>query len=256
MVSTDKAVNPTNIMGATKRVAELIVQAACEDPKEFIKHSSRLTNISKCDSVDKILIDTLPVLMPTFSIVRFGNVLGSSGSVVPIFLQQIADGGPVKVTHPDIVRYFMTISEAAQLVIQANEMSRGGEVYILDMGEPRKILDLAKKLIHLAGYRVKGEGGDGSEIQIEFTGLRPGEKLYEELLVTDKAMQTEHSRIFRAKEDYLSSEELFYFLAELESNVSESDVPSLYKNLERMVHGFNPILEPVDAAWCASRNDE
>ena len=256
LISTDKAVNPTNVMGATKRVAELIVQAAYENPKEFLMHSSRFTNISGYDLIDKSFSETQPISLPTFSIVRFGNVLGSSGSVVPIFLKQIADGGPVKITHPDIVRYFMTIPEAAHLVMQANQMSRGGEVFILDMGEPRRILDLAKKLIHLTGCKVKGEGSDGSGIQIEFTGLRPGEKLYEELLVTDKATLTEHPRIFQAKEDCLSSKKLFSLLAELDRNLIDGDVPSVYNSLASLVQGFNHISKPVDAAWCATRNNE
>jgi FlaA1/EpsC-like NDP-sugar epimerase len=253
LISTDKAVNPTNIMGATKRVAELIVQAAYESPKGFFSLASLFYGGIKED-ISKKLLSNAEILLsnPTFSIVRFGNVLGSSGSVVPIFLEQISNGGPVKITHPDIVRYFMTIPEAAQLVIEANEMASGGEVFILDMGEPRKILDLAKKLIHLAGYKVKGEGKDSSGISIEFIGLRPGEKLYEELLVNDNAALTEHPRIFQAKENYLPVEKLFALLSDLQRGLKDNDVPSIYENLVILVDGFKAIPEPVDTIWCAA----
>lgn len=254
LISTDKAVNPTNIMGATKRVAELIVQAAYESPKEFLSHMPIFFGLLRQDSQGLLSGIEAPLVTPIFSMVRFGNVLGSSGSVVPIFLKQIADGGPVKITHPDIVRYFMTIPEAAQLVIQANEMAIGGDVFILDMGEPRKILDLAKKLIHLAGHKIKDEYKGAPGISIEFTGLRAGEKLYEELLVTDKAMQTKHPRIFRAKEDCFPSERLFSLLAQLDRNVKDGDIPSVYNSLASLVEGFNGINKPVDFNWCAMTN--
>ncbi|WP_460233643.1 polysaccharide biosynthesis protein [Aurantivibrio plasticivorans] len=178
LISTDKAVRPTNVMGATKRVAELILQA-----------------LSKRQS------DT------RFTMVRFGNVLGSSGSVVPLFRKQIKFGGPVTVTHQDITRYFMTIPEAAELVIQAGSMGMGGDVFVLDMGEPVKILDLAKKMIHLSGLTLRDEKNRDGDISISVTGLRPGEKLYEELLIGDNVSGTEHPRIMRAEESSLPWEE-------------------------------------------------
>jgi FlaA1/EpsC-like NDP-sugar epimerase len=174
LVSTDKAVSPTNVMGATKRFAELALQAV---------HDRGTTT--------------------TFSMVRFGNVLASSGSVVPLFREQISNGGPVTVTHPEIIRYFMTIPEAAQLVIQAGSMARGGEVFVLDMGKPVRIKDLAEKMIHLMGFTVRDEDNPDGDIEIEYTGLRPAEKLYEELLIGNNVTGTEHPMIMRAEEDFL-----------------------------------------------------
>jgi FlaA1/EpsC-like NDP-sugar epimerase len=176
LVSTDKAVRPTNIMGASKRLAEMVLQAlAAEQPNARTR----------------------------LSMVRFGNVLGSSGSVVPKFRQQIRDGGPVTVTDPDVTRYFMTIPEAAQLVIQAGAMARSGDVYVLDMGEPVRILDLAHRMIELSGLTVKNASNPDGDIEIEISGLRPGEKLYEELLIGDNPSQTSHPRIMRATEEFL-----------------------------------------------------
>lgn len=175
LISTDKAVRPTNIMGATKRVAELVLQGLAQ----------RQTNTR-------------------FTMVRFGNVLGSSGSVVPLFRQQIKCGGPVTVTHPDIIRYFMTIPEAAELVIQAGSMGRGGDVFVLDMGDPVKIVDLARRMIHLSGLEIKDIDHPHGDIEIQYTGLRPGEKLFEELLIGDNVSGTEHERILRAEEQCLS----------------------------------------------------
>lgn len=181
MVSTDKAVRPTNVMGATKRVAEILVQA--------IGHNAKTS----------------------FSMVRFGNVLGSSGSVVPVFKQQIENGGPITVTHPDIIRYFMTIPEAASLVIQAGSLGRHGDVFVLDMGEPVKIVSLAQKMAHLAGYSVGSSSSNASnQIQIEFTGLRPGEKLFEELLIGNNVRPTQHPKIMTASEPFQAiTEEAF-----------------------------------------------
>jgi len=178
LVSTDKAVRPTNVMGASKRFAELVLQAFSDKS-------------STC-----------------FSMVRFGNVLDSAGSVVPLFRKQIKKGGPVTVTHRNITRYFMTIPESVQLVLQAGAMAKGGDVFVLDMGDPIKIIDLAYKMIHLSGLTpIDNENPDG-DIRIEFTGLRPGEKLYEELLIGNDVVQSEHSRIMQAKENKLPLEEV------------------------------------------------
>jgi FlaA1/EpsC-like NDP-sugar epimerase len=187
LISTDKAVRPTNVMGATKRMAELVLQA-----------------LSKEQSVTR------------FCMVRFGNVLGSSGSVVPLFKQQISQAGPVTVTDKDIIRYFMTIPEAAQLVIQAGSMGKGGDVFVLDMGEPVKIYDLARNMIHLSGFDVKDENNPLGDIEIKVTGLRPGEKLYEELLIGDNVAKTQHQRIMSANEVCLPWAELEALLAKLQ----------------------------------------
>jgi FlaA1/EpsC-like NDP-sugar epimerase len=194
LVSTDKAVRPTNIMGATKRLAELIVQGASEHQSKTI-----------------------------VSMVRFGNVLGSSGSVVPHFKKQIADGGPVTLTHPEINRYFMTIPEAASLVIQAGSMSEGGEVFVLDMGEPVKIIDLAKNMIKLSGYSVQDSDNTEGDIAIEITGLRPGEKLYEELLICGNEEATNHPKIMKANEAYLNHDELEASLGNLSAAIDVYD---------------------------------
>lgn len=186
LVSTDKAVRPTNVMGASKRLAELILQSLAQTQGQT-----------------------------RFVMVRFGNVLGSSGSVVPLFRKQIKEGGPVTVTHPDIIRYFMTIREAAQLVIQAGTMGHGGDVFVLDMGEPVKIVDLAKRMISLSGLTVKDEDNRNGDIGITYTGLRPGEKLFEELLIGDNVSPTDHSRIFRAMEQFISWKEMELFLGRL-----------------------------------------
>src|SRR5690606_973630 len=188
LISTDKAVRPTNIMGASKRMAELVLQG-----------------LSQSQSTTR------------FTMVRFGNVLGSSGSVIPLFRQQLKNGGPVTVTHPEIIRYFSTIPEAAELVIQAGAMGQGGDVFVLDMGEPVRIEDLARKMIHLSGLSVKDALHPEGDIAIEYTGLRPGEKLYEELLIGDKVSGTEHPRIMRAEELRLSWDETQQLLNKLES---------------------------------------
>ena len=198
LISTDKSVRPTNVMGATKRISELIVQVYAK------KFKSTNKNIS-------------------FSMVRFGNVLGSSGSVVPLFEKQIFCGGPVTITHKDVVRYFMTIEEAAQLVIQSASLAKGGEVFLLDMGKPLKILDLAEKMIRLSGQSIKNDSNPEGQIEIKITGLRPGEKLYEELLIDAKSEKTKHPLIFKAKEKLISEEILFNKLKQLKSYVEAND---------------------------------
>lgn len=212
LISTDKAVRPTNIMGASKRMAELVLQGYAQDRN----------------------VDT------RFSMVRFGNVLGSSGSVVPLFRKQIERGGPVTVTHPDITRYFMTIPEAAQLVIQAGAIGQTGEVFVLDMGEPVKIYDLARRMIHLSGFAVRDVDDPEGDIEIRFTGLRPGEKLYEELLIGDDVSGTPHSRIMKANEAYLSQAELERQLSALYKACVENDHATIVGILRACVSGFVP----------------
>ena len=223
LISTDKAVRPTNTMGASKRMAELCLQALSE----------QLKNSQTC-----------------FSMVRFGNVLGSSGSVIPLFRKQILKGGPITVTHSDIIRYFMTIPEAAQLVIQAGSMAKGGDVFILDMGEPVKIVDLAKNLIQLSGLSVKDEKNPKGDIEIAYTGLRPGEKLYEELLIGgDNVTKTAHSRIMTAEEEYLPFEQLSNVLVELEQACKRADYMAIRQILLSAPTGFQPTTEIVDVLY-------
>jgi FlaA1/EpsC-like NDP-sugar epimerase len=220
LVSTDKAVRPTNIMGASKRLAELILQA-----------------LAKTENKTR------------FCMVRFGNVLGSSGSVVPLFHQQIRHGGPVTVTHREITRYFMTIAEASQLVIQAGSMGVDGDVFVLDMGEPVKILDLARRMIHLSGFEVKdAEHADG-DIEIVFTGLRPGEKLFEELLIGDNVSGTDHPRILRARELEMEWQDLKLVLQELEQACIGFDSVRVRALLKSVVSGYQPQCEIVDPVW-------
>lgn len=216
LISTDKAVRPTNVMGASKRVAEMILQALAAD--EEAKPSHERVGI-------------------VYTMVRFGNVLGSSGSVVPLFRQQIARGGPVTVTHPEVTRYFMTIPEAVQLVIQAGAMARGGEVFVLDMGEPVRIIDLARRMIDLAGLSTRSPTNPSGDIEIQFTGLRPGEKLYEELLIGDNPLSTAHPRIMRAREEFLGWSSLGEMLAQLESAVRNDDSDAIVQQLTRLVPG-------------------
>ena len=211
LVSTDKAVRPTNVMGTTKRMAELVLQALSRD-----NHQTR------------------------FCMVRFGNVLGSSGSVVPLFRTQIANGGPVTVTHPDITRFFMTIPEASQLVIQAGAMGKGGDVFVLDMGNAVKIVDLAQKMIRLSGYEVRSDNNPDGDIAIEFSGLRPGEKLYEELLIGDDVTGTEHGRIMTANELYLTWKEYSVILERLDAACHDFDHELIRDILLSTPTGFAP----------------
>jgi FlaA1/EpsC-like NDP-sugar epimerase len=220
LISTDKAVRPTNFMGATKRFAEQVLQSIAQ---------------GECAT--------------RFSIVRFGNVLGSSGSVVPLFRKQISAGGPVTVTHPEVTRYFMTVQEAAQLVIQAGSMATGGDVFVLDMNEPIRIVDLAKKMVHLMGYDIKDENSYRGDIAIEYTGLRPGEKLHEELMIGESVTGTEHPKIVRAEEETLSWEVLQRLLDRLRKACSQIDLQEIKTVLMEAVDGFEPKEEVSDPLW-------
>jgi nucleoside-diphosphate-sugar epimerase len=224
LVSTDKAVRPTNIMGASKRLAEMVLQAAADN----IKRKGGKTR---------------------FSMVRFGNVLGSSGSVVPLFRQQIQAGGPITLTHADVTRYFMTIPEASQLVIQAGAMASGGDVFVLDMGQPVKISDLAHRMVVLSGLTVKDETHPNGDIEIQVKGLRPGEKLYEELLIGDNPMPTYHPRIMKAHEEFMQWEELHVKLQALSMVLDTNDVPQIRTLLKDLVPGYQPDGEVVDWVW-------
>uniref|UniRef100_UPI0035A13C5D UDP-N-acetylglucosamine 4,6-dehydratase family protein n=1 Tax=Glaesserella sp. TaxID=2094731 RepID=UPI0035A13C5D len=229
LISTDKAVRPTNVMGTTKRIAELCLQALAKE---------------KGNMIDGVLNET------TFSMVRFGNVLGSSGSVIPLFKKQIEQGGPITVTDPRIIRYFMTIPEAAQLVIQAGAMAKGGDVFILDMGEPVKIVDLAANLINLSGLTIKNESNPNGDIEIKFTGLRPGEKLYEELLIGDDNVEkTAHERIMTAQEGYLPLPDLLRLLDKLEEASVENQCEQIRSLLLDAPAGYNPVSHLEDLVW-------
>lgn len=227
LISTDKAVRPTNMMGASKRMAELVLQGLAQRQSGTV-----------------------------LSMVRFGNVLGSSGSVVPLFRDQIRDGGPITVTHQDIIRYFMTIPEASQLVLQAGSMGKGGEVFVLDMGEPVKIVDLARKMIHLMGLEEKTEDNPDGDIEIVYTGLRPGEKLYEELLIGDNPQGTAHPRIMMAREVSLSWEEIRLTLEKLDRASRHFDCESIRNLLSEARTGYSPNGEVVDLVWCNGGQSE
>ncbi|MFD1244757.1 polysaccharide biosynthesis protein [Paralysiella testudinis] len=221
LISTDKAVRPTNTMGASKRLAELVLQALAAMP-----------NQATC-----------------FCMVRFGNVLGSSGSVVPVFEKQILAGGPVTLTHPEITRFFMTIPEAAQLVIQAGAMGKGGDVFVLDMGEPVKIIDLAQQMVHLSGLTLKNENNPKGDIEIKISGLRPGEKLYEELLVGEQVCGTSHSRIMTAQEIFLPWPQLETLLAALDEACNNNDQPTVRHLLLQAPAAFKPKDNICDLVW-------
>ena len=227
LISTDKAVRPTNTMGATKRMSELVLQALAAEND----HKTR------------------------FCMVRFGNVLGSSGSVVPVFEKQIAQGGPVTLTHQDITRYFMTIPEAAQLVIQAGAMGKGGDVFVLDMGESVKIIDLARQMIRLSGFEVKDANNPNGQIEIKITGLRPGEKLYEELLIGDAVEKTTHPRIMTANEVMLSWPELSDILTRMDEACREGDQLTVRQLMLDAPTGFAPKDEICDLVWVAKQQD-
>ena len=209
LISTDKAVRPTNFMGASKRAAEMVLQALAKQP-----HNT------------------------CFTMVRFGNVLDSSGSVIPLFNKQIKEGGPLTVTHPDIVRYFMMIPEAVELVIQAGAMAEGGEVFVLDMGEPVRIYDLAVKMINLSGLELLDENNPEGDIEIHYTGLRPGEKLYEELLIDGKFSETENKLIMRTEEEMLPWYKLEPILTEIHNKGTYTKTEELYKLIKKIVPEF------------------
>ncbi|MEN3275976.1 MAG: UDP-N-acetylglucosamine 4,6-dehydratase [Massilia sp.] len=217
LISTDKAVRPTNIMGASKRLAELVLQGMA-----------------------------LRGGATRFSMVRFGNVLGSSGSVVPLFREQIKGGGPITLTHADITRYFMTIPEAAQLVIQAGAMAEGGDVFVLDMGAPVRIIDLARRMVALSGLSVKDASHPEGDIEIVITGLRPGEKLYEELLIGDNPVATTHPRVMRAQEEAIPWELLMKRMSVLETALATNNVIHVRQILQGLVSGYRPADEIVD----------
>lgn len=225
LISTDKAVRPTNTMGTTKRVAELILQALAQKQSDT-----------------------------RFCMVRFGNVLGSSGSVVPLFKKQIEQGGPITLTHPEITRYFMTIPEASQLVIQASAMGVGGDVFVLDMGESVKIIDLARRMIQLSGLTEKSQAHLTGDIEIKITGLRPGEKLYEELLIGENVEQTSHQRIMTAKEAMLDWNKLYVILQKLKEACDEHNVEEVRRLLLELPTAFNPSDNICDLIWMKEIN--
>jgi FlaA1/EpsC-like NDP-sugar epimerase len=227
LVSTDKAVRPTNVMGASKRLAELLLQGLAQ-----LNPGTRLC------------------------MVRFGNVLASSGSVVPLFREQIRRGGPVTVTHPEVVRYFMTIPEAAQLVIQAGAMAQGGDVFLLQMGEPVRIVDLARRLIHLSGFEVRDEENPDGDIEILFSGLRPGEKLYEELLIDANDLATSHPQIMRAREESLPWPQVQEYLRRLQAVLRDGDQLMLRQILSEAVGGYTPWREIEDRVWVQRRRGD
>jgi FlaA1/EpsC-like NDP-sugar epimerase len=221
LISTDKAVRPTNVMGASKRLAEMVLQALSVREEQAGGHIR-------------------------FTMVRFGNVLGSSGSVIPLFRRQIEAGGPLTVTHPDITRYFMTIPEAAALVIQAGSMGNSGDVFVLDMGKPVKIADLARDMIRLAGLQVRDEAHPEGDIEIHYTGLRPGEKLYEELLIGGEVKGTDHAMIMRATEEMLPWQVLQQVLQQMEAAMQSWDHAAMRALLLQTVNGYRPEGEIVD----------
>jgi FlaA1/EpsC-like NDP-sugar epimerase len=227
LVSTDKAVRPTNVMGASKRMAELVLQALASEASPQFGGFGPVPG-------DQVKNETC------FTMVRFGNVLDSSGSVVPLFRRQLAEGGPLTVTHAEVTRYFMTIPEAAQLVLQAGAMASGGDVFVLDMGEPVKILDLARRMVQLSGLSVRDDASPNGDIAIEITGLRPGEKLYEELLIGDNPEPTAHSRIMKAHELFIPWPVLADELVSLGVAAQHNDLSAIKTLLQQHVHGYQP----------------
>lgn len=238
LISTDKAVRPTNVMGASKRFAELILQALPAHRELTLP----IETLSLPNSSSNRIVNTT-----AFTMVRFGNVIGSSGSVIPKFRDQIRRGGPITVTHPEVIRYFMTIPEAAQLVIQAGAMGTGGDVFVLNMGEPIRILDIATQMIHFSGHSAKDENHPNGDIEIAFTGLRPGEKLYEELLIGKEVLPTGHPMIMRAHESSLSWEKISDLLSELSAGLLNNDSARLKQILVEHVEGYRPYSKELQA---------
>jgi len=240
LVSTDKAVRPTNVMGSTKRLAEMMLQALSREVAPVLfQDSHRVSHVNRT----------------RFTMVRFGNVLGSSGSVIPLFHKQIRGGGPLTVTHPKVTRYFMTIPEAAQLVIQAGSMGKGGDVFVLDMGEPVRIVELAEKMVRLSGLSVRSERNPQGDIAIEFTGLRPGEKLYEELLIGDNVAATDHPMIMSALEDAMGWDALKSGLQSLLDALETDDYVRVRYVLRELVNGYAPADDIVDWKHLQQRRD-
>ena len=229
LVSSDKAVRPTNIMGATKRIAELYLMALSKEMKN--------SKMKLCA-------------------VRFGNVLGSSGSIIPKFKKQIHEGGPITLTHPDVTRYFMTIPEAVQLVINAGLLSDGGDIFLLDMGKPVKIRDLIYRIVKLSGLEVRDEKNPDGDIVIDVLGLRPGEKLYEELLVGSDQQKTKNPKIFKANDPYINLKELKINLDQLENFTNSEQIPSILKLFEHLVVGFKKDRELSDHIYLSQINSE
>ncbi len=229
LVSTDKAVRPTSLMGATKRFTEIMIQGLSDKTK--IRERDFNLYGTKIESSKTV-----------FSIVRFGNVLNSSGSVVPLFKEQIRNGGPVTVTDPNVIRFFMSISEAVELVIQAGAMSKGGDIFILDMGEPITILELAKKMIHFAGYQLAEKNDVKDAIEIIYTGLRPGEKLYEELFIDPIQEETSHPKIFRTSQEFLKLDDINHYLEEMYTAITKNQSDDLYDILKRAIPEYRPNL--------------
>ena len=234
LISTDKAVRPTNVMGASKRVAELVFQSLAD---------ARSAQVPAFESA-QAPAGELARRGTRFSMVRFGNVLGSSGSVVPLFRRQLAQGGPLTVTHAEVTRYFMTIAEAVQLVLQAGAMAEGGEVFVLDMGSPVKIIDLARRMIQLSGASVRDAAHPDGDVEITLTGLRPGEKLYEELLIGENPMATAHPRIMQAREDFVPWDALASHLTELDRHARINDIAAMKRLLAQLVRGLE--LAPAE----------
>lgn len=247
LISTDKAVRPTNVMGATKRMAELVIQALA---------SAQSINFSAID--EKHWSTSSPMLTnrTNFCMVRFGNVLGSSGSVVPLFRKQLKTGGPLTVTHEEVTRYFMTIPEAAQLVLQAGAMGQGGEVFVLDMGKPVKIIDLARRMIQLSGMTLQDEAHPHGDIAIEVVGLRPGEKLYEELLIGDNPESTDHERIMKAHEGFLPWEELVPHLLTLRTAAKQADAEGVHGVFTQLVTGYVSSKPEAESTPSAAYKDQ
>lgn len=225
LISSDKAVRPTNVMGASKRLSEMILQALADE----LNDPHAMDKPSTC-----------------FCMVRFGNVLGSAGSVVPLFKEQIQKGGPITLTHPEITRYFMTMTEAAQLVIQAGAMASPGDVFVLDMGQPVKIIDLARRMVELSGLTVRDSGNPKGDIEISMIGLRPGEKLYEELLIGGNPMKTQHPRIMKAEEEFYPWPVLLAELEYMFDLVEQGDVAQCQTLMRKLVHGYQPTSDQVD----------